>query len=230
MKSLLLLLLLLAGAARAEEISGWQPNPGAPVPVGGLLRGRPVALALIYYHCRDLCGVVLGDFFSAIQQSGLVAGKDYDLLVMSIDPTDKAEDAAAAKARDIARFPLPGAQTGWRYLTSDPAVERSVGYLRQELDHPAGIVFLTPGGKVSDYLLGVGYSPERVAQGLRDAGRGIIAAPPTPSKTVLFCLRYDPVTGRYSLAIFQTLEVLAGLSVLGVGTGLLIAFRRERRL
>lgn len=224
----LLLLLLLCGAAGADEISGWQPNPGGPVPLDGLPRGRPLALALIYYHCPDLCGLVLGNFLSAIRQSGLVAGQDYDLVVMSIDPADKPEDAAAAKAKHIARFPLPGAEAGWRFVTADPAVERSVGYLKQDLDHPVGIVFVTPQGRVSDYLLGLDYPPERVAAKFRAAARGEIAPSPVP-QTRLFCLRYDPVTGRYSLAIFRFLQALAGLAACILAATLFVVFRRERR-
>lgn len=229
----LLILLLLAGSARAEEDPGFRQDPGALVPLGGLLQGRPTVLALVYYHCANLCGIVLADFLSAVQQAGLVAGRDYDLLVMSIDPADKAADADAAKAQHMARFPLPGAEAGWRFLTADPGIQRAVGYTArydqatQQFEHPAGVVLLTPEGRVSNYLLGVGYTPEEVADGLRAAGQGDIAKP--ASEVRLFCFRYDLATGRYSLAIFRALQLFGGLAVAGLAATLFLALRRERR-
>jgi protein SCO1/2 len=229
----LLLLLLLAGAARAEEDPGFRQTPGALVPLGGLLHGRPTALALVYYHCTNLCGILLADFLSAVQQSGLVAGKDYDLLVMSIDPADQEADADEAKAQHISRFPLPGAQVGWHFLTKDAAVERAVGYsarfdqATQQFEHPAGIVMLTPPGRVSNYLLGVGYTPKQVADALRAAGQGEIAQPQPEIR--LFCFRYDSATGRYSLAIFRALQLFGGLAAAGLALALFLALRWERR-
>jgi len=234
MKWLLFLLLLLGGAATAEDDPGFRQDPGAFVPLGDLLQGKPAALALIYYHCPNLCGTVLADFLSAIQQRGLVAGKDYQLLVMSIDPADKPADAEEAKARNLASFPLPGAEASWHFLTADAEVEKAVGYTARfdresrQFYHPAGIVLLTPQGRVSSYLLGVGYSPRQVADGLRAAGRGNIAAKSAP-EVRLFCFRYDPATGRFSLVILRALQLIGALAAASLAAGLFFAFRRERR-
>ena len=40
---------------------------------------------------------------------------------------------------------------------------------------------------------------------------------------------YDPVTGRYTLAIMTVLRLVAGLTALVLGGALFLAFRRERR-
>jgi protein SCO1 len=113
------------------------------------------------------------------------------------------------------------------------AISEAVGFrdrfdmrLKQFL-HPAGIVFVTPGGVVSSYLLGVGYAPGDVRLGVTRASTGSIAARALP--VLLLCFHFDPTTGRYTLAVLKLLELGAGLTVLVLGGTLLLAFRRERR-
>src|SRR5579859_6887603 len=92
---------------------------GRPLKLRQVFAGRPVILDLGYYHCPSLCGVVRADLLNALRPSGLIGGRDYTLVVLSIDPAETPRDAAAAKAADLAR--LPGATGGgWHYLTGSP--------------------------------------------------------------------------------------------------------------
>ncbi len=136
----------------------------------------------------------------------------------------------------MARYPLPGATSGWHYATADAAtierIEAGVGYgsrydlrLKQFL-HPAGLVVLTPDGVVSGYLLGVGYQPGALAQALREARAGTIGQQ-APS-ILLLCFHYDPSTGRYSLAVLKVLRLMAGFTLVLLA-GLLLALRLRRR-
>lgn len=254
-RALLLLLLALAGPAQAAapDLSGfaYQQHPGAHLPLsarfadetghdvrlGDLITGRPAILALVYFHCPNLCGVVRADLFSALQSAGLTAPADYTLVALSIDPSETSTDAAAAKTEDIARYPAPGAAQGWHYLTGSAqnirAVADAVGFrdeyspeLKQFI-HPAGVVFATGAGVVSGYLLGVGYAPGEVRAGVLRASAGGIGRAVLP--VLLICFHYDPSTGRYSLAILRILKIMGGLFVLTLAALLLLALRRERR-
>jgi len=243
MRGLLLLSLLLAGLASAAEDPDFRQRPGSPVPrdavlrdetgrrigFGDLLSGRPLILALVYYRCRSLCGIALSDLQDALHQGRLTAGRDYDLLAVSFDPADTPADAAAAKARYV------GAD--WHFLIGEGdaagRIERSVGFSARydaatdQFLHPAGFVLLTPDGRVADYLLGVGYDPERLAAGLRATGQGIVAAPAPPVR--LLCFRYDPVTGRIGLAVLDALKLVSAVGALVLVFLLYRAVRRERR-
>lgn len=218
----------------------WDPKPGAFVPLDIPLRddrgdlvtlraafdGKPVVLDLGYHHCPTLCGPVRADLLHALRSSGLPEDA-YRLVSLSIDPAERPTDAAAARIAD-------GAAPGWFYLTGTaPAiagVAAAVGFRSrwddglQQFLHPAGIVLLTPSGRVSDTLLGVGYTGEAIRTGLLRAAGGGIAAPPSP--IVLLCFHFDEATGRYSLAIEKVLRLMAVLTVLTIGGTLWVMHRR----
>jgi protein SCO1 len=251
--TMLATLLLWPAALRAEgELAqfAYRQRPGSEVPLdavlrdergrtarlGTLLGGRPAILALSYFHCPNLCGVVRADLIDALARSGL-APADYALIVLSIDPDETAADAARAHREDAARMPAPEGAANWHYLTggAEPltAVEEAVGFrarydpaLRQFL-HPAGLVVLTAQGAVSSYLLGVGYRPGDLRAAVTRARDGGVAKAVLP--VLLLCFHYDPVTGRYTLAVTRLLQLAGGLTVLTLGGTIVLALRRERR-
>ncbi len=210
---------------------------GHSAPLRDFLGGHPTILALGYFHCPNLCGVVRDDLFSALSRSDIAAGRDYSLVALSIDPTEHAEDARAAKRDDIARYAASGADANWHFLTGDgpavSAVERAVGFRSQfdprlkQFIHPAGIVFLTPAGTVSGYALGVGYQPADLVEGIAAAGRGRIAQAVAP--VLLICFHFDPTTGRYTLAVIKLLQLGGLFTVLTIGGLMALAFRRDRK-
>jgi protein SCO1/2 len=199
------------------------------------MAGKPTILALGYFHCPNLCGVVRDDLLHALSHSGLTAPQDYTLLVLSIDPTETPTDAENAEKQDLARYPIAGARQGWHYLTGSAddirQVEQAVGYhaqydaaLKQFL-HPTGLVFLSPTGSVSGYVLGVGYQAGDVRTAVQRAAAGQ-AARALP--ILLLCFHFDPTTGRYTLAILKLLQLGGALTVVSVG-GLLFLAHRKRR-
>ena len=55
--------------------------------------GRPTLLLPADFTCKQICGPALTIASSALQQTGLVAGRDYSLVVVGIDPRDTIDDA-----------------------------------------------------------------------------------------------------------------------------------------
>jgi protein SCO1/2 len=214
----------------------FRDEAGRSVRLSDLLGGKPLILALGYFHCPNLCSVVRADLFDALHHSGMTAGRDYSLVALSIDPSETGADANTAKADDLQRYPAPGAVQNWHFLTGTPdAIQRvadAVGFhdrfdpeLKQFV-HPVGIVFATPAGVVSSYLLGVGYQPGDVRLGVTRAQWGSIAAAALP--VLLLCYHFDPTTGRYTLAILKLLDLAAGITVATLAGTLFLAFRRDR--
>lgn len=243
----LMMLLSLPASAQGADAYAFDQKPGSQLPLDApftdaaghpsslrALGGKPLLLAFGYFHCPNLCGVVREDMFAALERTGLADGADYQLAFVSIDPSETPADAAKAQADDQARYPTGG--DGWHFLTgpaaSIDAVAAAAGY-RSKFDpalaqfmHPAGLVFATPGGLVSGYLLGVGYSPGDVQAGLSRAGRGEIGQAASP--ILLMCFHFDPTTGRYTLAIIKVLRIAGVVTVLGIG-GIVFAAQRHRR-
>lgn len=215
----------------------FRDDTGRSVSLADLLDHRPAILALGYFHCANLCGVVRDDLLSAVTDSGLQPGRDYSLIVLSVDPTETPSDAAKAKLDDLARYPT--AHSGsLHYLTGNAdsiqAVATGVGF-RDRFDpqwkqflHPAGIVFMTPDARVSSYLLGVGYRPGDIRLGITRAATGTVLQSALP--ILLLCFHYDAVTGRYTLAIVRLLEIAGGLTAITIGVTIALALHRERTL
>lgn len=250
----LLLLLLVAQpfavAAQGLSAIAYEQRPGTQLPRQNMFRddtsrtvrlsdlfdGRPMILALGYFHCPNLCSVVRADLFDALRASGMTAGRDYSLVALSIDPSETSAAAAAAKADDLQRYPAAGAAQHWHFLTGTAdavqAVADAVGFhtrynsAPKQFAHPVGIVFATPAGIVSSYLLGVAYRPADVRLAVMRAAVGGVA--PTALPVLLLCYDFDATTGRYTFAIMKLLRLAAAVTLATVAGALILAFRREK--
>ena len=69
-------------------------SSGANVSLGTYFEHRPVVMALVYYKCKMLCPQVLSGMARTLHQVGFPPGKDYDIVVTSIDPMDTPADGA----------------------------------------------------------------------------------------------------------------------------------------
>ncbi len=236
---LVLALLLLAAPGWADpvpDLSGveWVQHPGAALPLDAPLTdaagrasslrqaaaGRVLILAPGYFHCPNLCGVVRDDLFAALAGSGLRAGRDYSVALVTIDPAETPADAAAAVAGIEDRYPAAAVQALTGPASSLAAITAAAGFRTtydaqsREFYHPAGLLLASPAGVISSYLLGVGYGGNAVAAAValaRDGGSAL-AAP-----IHLLCFSYDPNTGRLSLAIMDVVRLMAVLTVLTIG-------------
>ncbi len=208
---------------------------GRTVRLAQLFDRRPVVFALAYYSCPMLCTVVLDDLASTLRAIGLAPGKDYDVVVASFDPRDTPAAAAEAKKKMIDRYGAETSPAGWHFLTGkEPAIRgltRAVGFRYQwdevtkQYAHAAGVVVLTPDGRISRYFYGIDYPPRDVRLGLVEAASEKIGT--VSDRLLLFCFHYDPAVGKYSAATFNILRVAAALTVIGLVSMVLILRRRE---
>lgn len=250
------LALVASGAARAQapgvalpEVS-WEQRLGEQVPrearfldeqgraisLGELFGERPVVLALVYYECPMLCNLVLDGLVRSLRALSFDAGRDFDVVAISIDPGETT--ALARRQHDgwLERYGRAGADAGWHFLTGDEstiaAVAGAVGFgytyvpLTDEYAHAAGITILLPSGKVSRVLYGVEFAPRDVRLALVEAGEGTIGTP--VDQVLLRCFHYDPARGRYGLAILSLLRVAGIGTVLVLGVLVTRMLRRER--
>ena len=81
--------------------------------------GRPVILNPGYFGCPGICNAVLNYFIADLQDSGMLPGKDFDLVTLSIDPDEGPEMARQKQANYLQEFGHPEVAEHWRYLTGE---------------------------------------------------------------------------------------------------------------
>lgn len=198
---------------------------------------RPVVLALVYYQCPMLCTQVLNGLTQSLAALEFDAGEEFDVLVVSFDPTETPDLAASKKAAYLRRYDRPGAEAGWHFLTGDRAsIERlteTVGFRyryderSKQYAHASGAIVLTPEGRTSRYFYGIDFPTRDLRLGLVEASAGRIGSP--VDQILLLCFHYDPATGRYGLAIHRVMRVACAVTVLGLAGFIALSLRRERR-
>ena len=235
----------------APQAPAWQKNAGIdqnlnrPLPLGDFFRdesgrkvklgdyfnhGRPVMLALMYYNCQMLCPQVLHGMASALRESGFRTGREYDVVVASIDPTDKPADAVSEKQHflsmlDDSSTTADGAVhflTGAEASIADLAGATGFHYVRvpgpdgkmNQFAHSSVIMIATPDGRMSKYLFGVDYQSRDVRLALIQASTRHIGT--LSDLVLLYCCSYSPSQGRYTVAILRILGLAGAGSLMAV--------------
>ena len=197
---------------------------------------KPVVLALVYYECPMLCSMVLNGLLKSINALSFDAGKEFDILTVSFDPTETPSLAAGKKTSYLSKYARPGAGSGWHFLTGDQKsikkLTEAVGFkyakdpMTGQFVHASGIMVLTPTGKLSKYFYGVEYSSRDLKLGLMEASNNQIGTP--VDQLLLYCYHYDPTTGKYGVAIMNVIRVAGIATVLALGSFMLVMLRRDR--
>jgi protein SCO1 len=202
-----------------------------------LQSGRPLLLALAYYHCPGLCDVSLRELATTLRGLGWQLGSDYDAVSVSIDPHDTPPAAAAKRANVVGLMHVAG-DTLWPFtVASAQSLQRltqTLGY-RYDYDaathqyaHPAVSIVLTPQGKIARYLYGPTLDAQSVRLALREARLGRGGASALIDRTILACYQYDPQTRRYSLLILTVMRGGAAVIALLLAVFVLTFARRGR--
>ena len=209
---------------------------GQAVRLGDYFGGKPVILSLVYYKCVTLCPMILDGLVRSLTPVSFDIGKQFAVLTVSFDPRETPAQAAAKKAEYVRRYRRPGAADGWHFLTGEATAIRrltqAVGFRyvydakTEQFAHAAGILMLTPQGKVTRYFYGFDFSPRDLRLGLIEAAANRIGTP--IDQVLLYCYHYDPLTGRYGLIIMNVIRLAGLATVLGLGTFIVVMLRRER--
>lgn len=199
--------------------------------------GKPVLLNFMYYRCPMLCPMVMEGISSGLTELKFDAGKEFDVITVSIDPRDMPKDAARKKDMYIKRYGRLSAAGGWHFLTGHETVIRqltnAVGFhyaydpARDQFAHGTGVVVLTPQGRVSRYIYGFEYKARDLRLALVEASASKIGSP--VDQLLLLCFHYDPATGKYSRAAMNFVRAGGLATVFGLAGFIFIMLRRERR-
>ena len=219
----------------------FRDETGTAVHLGDYFGQKPAILGLVYYQCKMLCPEEIDALVGALEMVKFNPGKDFNVIFVSIDPTETPEMAAKEKALYVKRYGRPQTANGWHFLTGQqPEIDAlasatGYGYTRvpgpdgkmNQFAHASAIELLTPQGILSQYYLGVDYAPRDLQLGLVEASDGQIGSP--VDAIVTYCYRYNPLLNRHDLIIARLIQGGCLLTMLILGSYMFINFRRDLR-
>jgi protein SCO1/2 len=240
---------ILNGVKIAQHLNAQLPlsltftdDAGKQVQLGSYFGKRPAILALVYYQCPMLCSEELNGLTGALQMVNFVPGKDFDVIVVSIDPSEGTDLAAAKKRSYVKRYGHPESADGWHFLTGTQAnidaLTQAVGYGYVKIPGPDGkltqfahassIQIVTPEGKLAQYYMGVEYSPKDMRLGLVEASANRIGSP--VDNILTYCYHYDPTANKHTLIIARVVQLGGFFTMISLGGFMFAMFRRDARL
>lgn len=186
--------------AQVPEDASFVDENGRNVRLGDYLGYTPALLVLGYFTCPDLCPMTFRHLTEELNGIGPVAGRGFQVIIISFDPRDTPDIAALQKQSCLRAYKWPMETAGWHFLTGKKeaaeAVARAVGFhytfdqTHGKFCHPTGVMVLTPGGKLSHYFFGIDASPADIEAALHDAAAGRSTAVDQPDQQ--YCVDYDP--------------------------------------
>ncbi len=218
-------------------------DTGIPIKLGKYFDGKhPAVVTTVYYNCPMLCSEEMDGLTSALEMVHLVPGKDFQIVIISIDPSETPQLAAQKKEFYLKRYGHPETAGGWHYLTGkQPAIDAvtkavGFGYVRvpgpdgrlTQFAHASSIELATPQGKLAQYYLGVEYSPKDLLLGLIDASGNKIGSP--VANILTYCYHYDPQTNKHSLIVVRAVQLGGMVTVASLGSFMFLMFRRDVQL
>ncbi|HEV2618669.1 MAG TPA: SCO family protein [Acidobacteriaceae bacterium] len=217
-------------------------DTGKTVRLGDYFGKHPAILSLVYYNCPMLCSEELDGLASALEMVKLTPGKDFEIIIISIDPSETPAMAAKKKAFYVKRYGRPETADGWHFLTGQQTAIDAVssatgfGYVRipgpdgklDQFAHASSIEVVTTSGKLAQYYLGVEYSSKDILLGLIDASGNKIGSP--VANILTYCYHYDPQTNKHSLVVVRVVQLGGMFTMVSLGSFMFVMFRRDLRL
>lgn len=171
---------------------------------------RPTILAPVYFGCPDVCSFLLYNLAGALNHLSSEPGKEYHVVAVSFDETEKPPLALEKKRLYLKMIERPFPEEAWRFLTGEEEnirkLTEAIGFrFKREgktFQHPVSLIILSRDGKITRYMYGTDVLPFDLKMALLEASEGRIG--PTISKVLRFCFSYDPKGRKY---VFNTLKV-----------------------
>jgi len=198
--------------------------------------GRPVLLVFHYSDCPMLCSLVLNGVSKATRESDLVAGEDYRIVTVSVDPAEEVSRSRASEERYNRELPDNHVGKPWRFFTADSttlaALTDQVGFKyyyddeRGEFMHPAVVQVLTADGMISRYLYGIEYTSRDFRLAIIEGSEGKVGN--TIDRILLYCMHYDPDAEGYVMVAGQVMKLGGAITLLVFGFALGMLWVKDR--
>jgi len=173
---------------------------------------KPSILNLVYFQCPGTCSPLMWGISKFIDDVDLELGKDYNVITISFDPTEKIDLGIKKKASYISTMKKKDAVNGWLFFVSDSLniakLTQSVGFNYEKVNnqfvHPTGLIALAPDGKIVRYLRGIDFLPFDIKITMVEAAEGKIG--PSINRLLAICYSYDDQGNKF---VFNVTRVSA---------------------
>ena len=218
-------------------------DDGKPFSISEILnQKKPIIIVPVYFQCTQLCTFTMRGFLAALNSTKKYKiGRDFYVLNLSMNYRETAEEAKKAKlsymdSLNYTQKEKELARQHWQFLTGD---KKSVSsflnnagfYFKEdgkEFAHTAGLIFLTPDGRVSRYLYGIEFAEKDFELAILESGSGHIGS--VIDQLVLYCFRYDPTKRHYGLIAFNVMRIgSAGGAILLLGILVFYIIRKKTK-
>ena len=224
---------------KVPENLSFKDETGKTVKLADYFGKKPVLLTMLQLKCDLVCSAQLEAMNASFREQafGFTPGQEFEVLTVSIDPTEGPLIAQDAHDEQIKALENPAAKDGWHFLTGDEkstkALAKSLGikYIwdasSKQFIHPDGIVMATPDGHISRYFMNLNYQPRDMRYSIIEASKDRVGT--VLDQIALSCFHYNPSTGKYSFQIMALLRLVGGAFVLGCVAAIGLAVVREKR-
>lgn len=195
---------------------------GQSVTLGDYFDGRrPVIIVPAYYDCPMLCIMMLDRVGEALNATTYRLGQDFRVVTFSFDHRNTTSDALAKQRyhlsayRRAADFENP--DDAWAFLVTDaPTAQRvcrALGYYynyipeRREFAHNAALYFMTPDGKIHNFIESLEFSGPQFTVALQEAVSGDIGT--IWQRFAFTCFQMNPNTGEYIIRPQTVMAIVA---------------------
>lgn len=204
---------------------------GAKQTAARALAGVPAVVLFSDFACKTLCGPILSMTSAALAHSGMIPGRDYHLLIISLRANPNIGKARALVGAQLAstiaraaRILIPDKPTlvsatqalGYHYLYDSE---------HDQFAHPTVAFVLGGSGKLSAVLSAPGLRGTDIRLALLNAGAGITKT--FVDRLRLLCYCYDPETGIYTVAIGRLVDAAAALTLAALAGAIWLLRRKE---
>jgi len=173
---------------------------------------KPTILNLVYFNCPGTCSPLMWGVSKFMDTLDLELGKDYDVLTVSFDPTERIDLGIKKKKSYISTMVRKKSAENWHFFVSDSAniakLTKSVGFnyrwINNQYVHPTGLIALAPDGKIVRYLRGIEFLPFEIKITMVEAADGKIG--PSINRLLAVCYSYDEQGNKF---VFNVTRVSA---------------------
>jgi protein SCO1/2 len=173
---------------------------------------KPTILNLVYFQCPGTCSPLMWGISKFIDAIDLKPGKDYQVLTISFDPTERIRLGIDKKASYVNTMKNKEAGKYWQFFVSDSLdiaeLTKSVGFHYEVVNgqyvHPTGLIALAADGKIIRYLRGIDFLPFDIKITMVEAAKGKIG--PSINRLLAICYSYDKEGNQF---VFNVTRVSA---------------------
>ncbi|HWD41365.1 MAG TPA: SCO family protein [Fimbriimonas sp.] len=229
---------------------------GQTVTLKNYIGARPLIVLPIFYSCETGCALItdglvktilaaqhptgaLGMLANARGTHPLTLGRDFDVVMLSINPAETPQLAANKKVLINESLKDPQVDAHWHLLTGSleniRRVTDAMGFsfyynpYTKVINHPTGSAILTPAGAISAYTIGNDFPTKLLEDDLALAAKNEISTEKADQTFMFGCVMLDPATGKIRFVVEGLVRLGMLITFLVLAGYIIIMLRRERK-